>query len=149
MEKNFQKYHTYRNAIDQINLAIDSGFFLEAITIEESILADRLYRFCKDNGYKTKADRATLGDEKRFLEGLSTDIKDSEQIDFLTELKEFWLNRNICLHQIAKSEPGEPTIDFEELTRIAKLTAVNGKQLTKKVSNWAQRYKTKTLKVSN
>lgn len=45
MEKNIQKYDSYKYAYDQIRAAINARFYLEAITIEESILADRLYRF--------------------------------------------------------------------------------------------------------
>lgn len=145
MEKNFQKYESYKNAYDQIKAAIDAGFYLEAITIEESILADRLYRFCKDKGYSRRAERATLGDEKRYIEGLPIDIQQSEKIDFLVNLELFWINRNKCLHQIVKSEPGEPTIDIETFRDFACQTADNGLILAKKVNNWAKRYKQKAM----
>jgi len=146
MDKNMPKYKSYRNAYDQIKLAIDAGFFLEAITIEESILTDRLFRFCKDHGMKKPIDRATLGDVLRVLQGLPAETQDFENIDFLPSLIEFWDNRNICLHQIVKSGPGEPTIDFVEIIDRARITAISGKALTKKVSNWAQRYKIGFLK---
>ncbi|MHC1740625.1 MAG: hypothetical protein AB9897_05885 [Anaerolineaceae bacterium] len=140
MDKNIQKYESYKNAYDQIKAAIGAGFYLEAITIEESILADRLYRFCKDRGYSRRAERATLGNEKRYLEGLSVDIQQSEEIDFLVELDLFWTNRNKCLHQIVKSEPGEPTIDVNTFKELARQTASDGLVLVKKVNSWVKRY---------
>ncbi len=143
MLKNMPKYFTYRFAIDQINKAIDAGFFLEAITIEESIIVDRLYRFCKDNGLTKSASLATLGTVETFLKKLPADIQQIEQIDFLEELDSFRQKRNTCLHQIAKSDPGEPTMPFDEFIDLAGSTAIEGRVLMKKISNWAKRYKRK------
>lgn len=143
MDKNMPKYFTYRFAIDQINKAIDAGFFLEAITIEESIIVDRLYRFCKDNGLTKSASLATLGTVETFLKKLPADIQQIEQIDFLEELDSFRQKRNTCLHQIAKSDPGETTMPFDEFIDLAGSTAIEGRALMKKISNWAKRYKRK------
>jgi hypothetical protein len=146
VEKNLQKYNTYKNAFEQIDAAINAGFFLEAITIEESILTDRLYRFCRDNGYTRRVERATLGDELRFITSHPIEFLQSENVDYLPEAAQFWTTRNTCLHQIAKSEPDTPTLDYEELSKLAKETAIEGKSLVKKVSLWAQKNKAKVLK---
>ncbi len=146
MLKNMPKYYTYRYAIDQINKAIDAGFFLEAITIEESIIVDRLYRFCWDNGLTKLASEATLGTVETFIKRIPDEIQRAEQIDFLDELGRFRQNRNTCLHQIAKSEPGEPTMPFEDFIDRARSTATEGRVLMKKISNWAKRYKRKVTR---
>lgn len=146
MLKNMPKYYTYRYAIDQINKAIDAGFFLEAITIEESIIVDRLYRFCWDNGLTKSASQATLGTVETFIKRIPDEIQRVEQIDFLEELDRFRQNRNTCLHQIAKSDPGEPTMPFEEFINLARSTAIEGKALMKKISNWSRRYKRKVTR---
>ena len=143
MNKNMPKYFTYRYAIDQINKAIDAGFFLEAITIEESILVDRLYRFCRDNKMKKMAEKATLGDTIQCIKKISDEVQQAEKIDFLDELDCFREKRNTCLHQIAKSEPGEPTMPFEEFLNLARKTALDGRELTQKVGNWSKRYNRK------
>ena len=39
------KYHSYKAAYSRMNLAMDKGFYLEAITIQESIISDRLLSF--------------------------------------------------------------------------------------------------------
>jgi len=59
-EKNYTKYESYRFAFDQIDRAIKDGYFLEAITIEESILADRLISFLQLKGISAN-ERFTLG----------------------------------------------------------------------------------------
>lgn len=99
--------------------------------------------FFKDRGYTKRAGRATLGDEKRHIEGFPIDIQQLENINFLDELDLFWTNRNKCLHQIVKSGPGEDTINIDVFTELASQTAVNGLELVKKVNNWAKKFKRK------
>lgn len=43
--KNTIKYYSYRAAYSRMNLAMKSGFYLEAIAIQESIISDRLLSF--------------------------------------------------------------------------------------------------------
>jgi len=151
MSANYPKYNSYRNAHEQIDKAIEASFYLEAITIEESILCDRLLRFYNDQraGGDKKKDlmRITLGTEVAFLEK-SAELRNNYSINFLNELSRFWESRNKCLHQIAKSEPGMPTENFEDLINLAKETAVSGKELVKMVSKWAMKYK-KTVMTSS
>lgn len=59
-DKNYTKYESHKYAFDQIDLAIEKGLFLEAITIEESILADRLISFLQLDGKEINANRFTL-----------------------------------------------------------------------------------------
>lgn len=141
MEKNIQKYMTYKNAYDQINSAIANGYFLEAITIEESILTDRLFRFCKDSGFTHSWDRATLGLELMHIKKLIGKNIDLQDFTLIDELDAFWKNRNICLHQIVKSDLREPTMDFSNLIQLANKTALEGKTLCQKANNWAKKYK--------
>ena len=104
---------------------------------------DRLYRFCRDNGLTKSASQSTFGTVETFLKRLPDDILQAEKIDFLDELDLFRQNRNTCLHQIAKSEPGEATMPFEDFQNLARETALDGKALTKKVGNWSKTYKRK------
>lgn len=143
MVKNMSKYFTYRYANEQLKKAIVAGFYLEAITIEESIIVDRLFRFCKDNGLKISASQATLGTIKTCIEKLPIESQEIWQIDFYDELNQFRQNRNTCLHQIAKSEPGEPTLSLKEFEGLARGTAMNGRVLMVKICNWAKRYNRK------
>jgi len=135
------KYNSYRRGMDKVNEGIAAGFYLEAITIEESILTDRMLLFCRRKGYNKELTRITLG-------GIITFLKQNEilcidnGIDFIDDLSQFWENRNTCLHQIAKSEPGTATKDFGELSILANKTAINGKLLVNKiVGGWARKYR--------
>jgi hypothetical protein len=139
MAKNMAKYNSYRWAMEQVNKGIAEGFFLEAITIEESILTDRLLLFYRQKGHNQKESYLTLGRILAFLKQNETLCKDNG-IDFVDDLDQFWKNRNTCLHQIAKSEPGTATLDIEELTRLASTTAINGKLLVKEVGGWSGKY---------
>lgn len=142
MEKNYQKGASYKNTYKQIDAAINAGYYLEAITLEESILTDRLYRFCRDHHYVKKAERATLGDELRFIKSLPEGTFIIEEPNIISDLDTFWMNRNKCLHQIAKSEPGKPTIDFNEIYILAEETARSGSKIIKRIKRWAEKYKT-------
>ena len=147
MEKNITKYESYKNAYEQIDAAIAAGFYLEAITIEESIMTDRLFRFCRDHGLRHSWDRATLGSEIKLINEKMVGKTEVTDLDFIGNLEEFWGNRNKCLHQIVKSEPGTSTQDFHEMLTLARKTAVDGKTLCKKVSNWSKKYELRSKKV--
>lgn len=144
-EKNYTKYESYKFAFDQIDLAIEKGFYLEAITIEESILADRLISFLQLNGKKVKKS-FTLGRCFDPLKHFDTDFSIKESDDFRTDLKIWWSKRNDCLHAIVKSNRGDPTIEVDEFLDIAKETALQGRTLSRQVANWATSQKRKIIK---
>jgi hypothetical protein len=50
MKKNMMKYSSYRKGMDKIKEGIAEGFSLEAITIEDSMLTDRLLLFYRQKG---------------------------------------------------------------------------------------------------
>ena len=107
------------NAYEQIDAAIVAGFFLEAITIEESIMIDRLFRFCRDNGLRQSWDRATLGSEIQLINEKIVGKNKVIDLNFNGNLEEFWGNRNKYPHQIVKSELGTSTQDFHEMIALA------------------------------
>ena len=66
--RNVGKYNAYKYAFGMIKEAIESGFYFQAITIEESILCDRLLSVLligKDVLRKDKLSNATLGSALR------------------------------------------------------------------------------------
>ena len=150
MEKNYHKYFSYRYAFGRINDAIAAGFYLEAITIEESIISDRLLRVCRNFGYKEALHNASLGSLEKYLEkniARIQEIMPETCSVFLPRIKEFRGYRNKCLHQIAKSEPGEKTLEVEEFLEITKKIALDGKLLARDLSNWVKEYKRATKPV--
>jgi len=98
------RYNLYKQAYSRINDATKQGFFLEAITIIESLISDRLesrLTFLKKHDVSFK----TLG-------GL---IKESRKTETDSPLKELvaqdldrWRNdRNKALHEMAKIADGD------------------------------------------
>jgi hypothetical protein len=78
---------------------------------------------------------------KDLLGKIYVGITNAIDFPYLNDLELFWGNRNTCLHQLVKSAPGTATQDFHEMMTLAYKTAISGKSLCKKVSNWSQKYK--------
>ena len=49
---NIEKFNSYAEGFARINEANEKGFYLEAITIEESIIVDRLLSHLHSKGFK-------------------------------------------------------------------------------------------------
>lgn len=128
---NKEKFNSYAEGFDRINNSIKDGYFFEAITIEESIIVDRLLSLLNFNGYKPnkKADEILLG---YLLNYKKTKLLISH--DLFDKLDSFRVNRNKSLHQICKSEPGTKTDDINNFLKIAKETAISGKELARECS---------------
>lgn len=98
------RYHLYREAFAHANRAIEERFYLEAITVTESLLADRLesrasYLLKRDFGFKT------LENLIRKLSEIETDqtLKDIINKDVVS-----WkASRNRALHEMAKLAHGD------------------------------------------
>jgi len=129
-----QRYERYKSVIDQYNKAMEQGFYLEATTIMESLIADRLERLAnyvaqKLEGLDSNFSYKTLGELTRFLNDekqqpyLDEDLR--KTIQGITE----WKNqRNRALHEIAKLDDKEE-IAFADLYEDAKATAERGLKL--------------------
>lgn len=138
--KNTEKYLSYAEAHRRMNSACEQKFFLEAITIQESIISDRLLSYL--NGKKI----ISVDDPKFKINRVSFNSlieKLGKTHELFSELNEWRENRNICVHSIAKSLPGEPTLSVNKFLEIAEKTAVLGKKLTRKVEDWHKREKRK------
>jgi hypothetical protein len=142
--KNYPKYYSYKFAYGQINRALESEFFLEAITIEESILADRLLGVLRNQGFAQPVNKTTLGGLIKFIRDNKEDViklVPDKPFTYLNSLESFWTGRNTCIHQIAKAEPGEKPIGIMEFLTIAQMTAQTGKKLCRDISSWSKAYK--------
>jgi len=121
IKKNTAKYLSFKYAYERIDLAMSKKFYLEAAMIEESIISDRLQSFLAGKSViKIKKNHYfSLGDLIKKSKGLLND-------DLVTKLQKWKDDRNIVAHQIAKSDPGEPTISIKDYLIRAKETAEIG-----------------------
>lgn len=143
--KNVKKYLSYKEAYSKMNNAIKLGFYLEAITIQESIISDRLLSFVIGKNIVRISENELHKSEVNFS-NLLKKTKDfmSEYKTLPDELELFRKDRNTCVHLLVKSFPGKPTIDVLNFNSLARETSVKGKRLTRKVLEWHKTEKKKT-----
>jgi hypothetical protein len=143
--KNYYRYYSYRYAFSQMKKAIEGKFYLEAITIQESIITERLLNFVIRNSI------VSINEDELYRQIVSL----SKLIDYsksyfddenlYDDLNTFRKDRNKCIHAIVKSYPGNPTIKVSDFQKLAKETCLNGRILTRKVDAWHRRMKKKSL----
>ena len=134
--KNRIKGASFTYAFGRINTAIKQEFYLEAVTLAESVISDRLYSFVKHREGKVNK-KTTLHQLISKAQKLSTSTVTTKYgNDMFQALDQWRINRNTCVHSVAKSEPGEPTITVDEFTAMAKASAIEGKKLARLVCDW-------------
>lgn len=136
--KNIPKYLSYTKAWERINAAIERGFNLEAIAIEESIISDRLFSYILGVDPKAKISaKSGLGELiSHWRKNGGTSIVDSDGTD-LGVMAEAWrAKRNTAIHGLVKSTPGSSPMPPDDFLDMARQAALEGKALARKVQNW-------------
>lgn len=128
----------YKHAHERIKAALDAGFYLEAITLCESILADRLEarRAWLNQQDHAKRQFSTLGGLVRELtQSKAQDMSERDEgaQAVYREIGAWARSRNHALHEMAKLAEGDDTTWDERYKNLAKIAAT-GHGLTRKVS---------------
>jgi hypothetical protein len=133
--KNITKGASFTYAFRRINESIRHEFYLEAVTLAESIISDRLLSYVKSRDVRVSKNTSLkqLIDKAKKLNATADSINSEYDLPLLLELDEWRVNRNKCVHSVAKSEPGEPTITIDEFLSLAKKSANDGKDLARRV----------------
>lgn len=146
-ETNAAKYFSHREAWGRIKRAIGHGFFLEAVTLEESVITDRLFSyFCKtgvlDPERKAYISFGRLVEllMKHESEPICDPIRNPRFTNLQQSLLEWKNDRNHVVHGIVKSA-GERHDDVLDFIREAERIAREGEQIANSVNNWHRRYK--------
>ena len=138
MAKNAPKYLSYKEAWRRINAANEQGFYLEVVTICESIISDRLLSYILGVNKESKANtRTTFGNlikEWRKLANGKLILKD--QSDIGARVDAWRAERNEFIHGLVKSEPGTATQDVSSFLERAECAACKGIKLAKAVKAW-------------
>lgn len=149
---NTAKYESYKLALRQVRKAIQSGYYLEAVTIEESLLSDRLWSTL-NVGRSPQKRIPTLGDALEKWHptkldrngGLPAQHKNARlfagEMEFLyPALHEWWKRRCVLLHGIGKSPQGQaPEIRAEVFPDEAAAVARFGLWAFRYVDDWVKR----------
>jgi hypothetical protein len=136
---NSRKFDSFREALARIKMAQADGWYFEAVTLQESILCDRLQsHLVAIDVSLPNPKKITLG---KLLNIYSKNKCQTIQTDLYDRLRSWWENRNIVVHEFAKSWPGSPTVEVEDALDRAKETAKNGDKLTKDMLKWHRNQK--------
>lgn len=150
MSGNQAKYLSYKTAWEQMTTAISEGYFLEAITVQESMMFDRVRSFVEYAEKQQAKDPdvvPAVKDElpittllRRWEACLNADKKQAPRWDSDVELPaqaiEWARRRNEAIHGIVKSAPGNPTAPICDFLSDAKKTAEDGATLVRDISDW-------------
>lgn len=125
-----QRYHLYRMAYGRISEAMDAGFYLEAITLIESIATDRL-----------ESRLSFLTGTNRGFENLGpliTSMRKHEQDPALRALVDKDLDawremRNASLHEMPKLAAGDSST-WEDRTLFLSIVAIEGLDILRQLS---------------
>lgn len=124
------RFTLYKKAIEQFNGALEAGYYLEAITICESLITDRLESRCGELGQPLAF--KNLGALIRKLREIETDHDLYQLID--KDLDTWRTNRNIALHEIVKFEKGEIP-NWESRSEASKGYAEEGMIIFRQIDN--------------
>lgn len=141
---NAAKYESYREAWARIDSACKDHYFLEAITIEESIISDRLISYLSRSDspspLKPKGKRRRYPGFADLIDLFRNDVGEpvlqGDFRDLGASLDEWRDSRNSAIHAIVKSEPGTPTFPIEEFLADAQRCAEEGRELARAVCDW-------------
>ena len=135
-EGNTRKFNSYAEAFARIAKAQEAGFYLEAVTLSESIISDRLVSYTSRPG---------TGKQPNLNQAFALLIKEIRDVapELYGELDQWKNARNTLIHQFAKSLPGTPTTAVEDQLAIAKQAAAEGERLARRVCDWHREQKRK------
>jgi hypothetical protein len=139
--KNHLKGESYTHAFRRINEAIEQGFYLEAVTLAESIISDRLLSFVKyHNGKVTvrTSFHTLINSAKKFN---ATQVLTKSGEDLFDALDRWRIERNACVHSFTKSEPGTAPESIYDFNRTAEKASKSGKTLARHVCSWHKKMK--------
>jgi hypothetical protein len=150
---NTAKYLSYREAWARIYKAQAHGFYLEAVTIAESIIGDRLLSYLVRVGALVRRPESkTYPRFHQLIEkwrALHPEPIRTPEIRNLQLAVDTWKSkRNEVVHSIVRSHPGTPIKGIDAFLLDAQVTAIEGGVLARAVCVWAESTKRKARAVS-
>lgn len=115
----------YQRVLEQYKRAMESGFYLEAVTLMESIISDRL------------ESRATYLDKTTGFDTLGKlcNILSSDTVlkDIIPQIVDWKNGRNRMLHEMSKIDASDMAEDFDEKYESGRLLAQSGLDIFRQV----------------
>ena len=128
-----ERFELYKAAFSWISKSIDDGYYLEAISIVESLITDRLESYLsllKGEDFSFK----TLGS---LIDGFRSKENNTDELlrSLVLEKLDPWRRRrNIAAHEMVKIEDGKK-ISWEDRVKINYEVAKDGLELVRKIDS--------------
>jgi hypothetical protein len=149
---NAAKYFSYAEAWGRIKKSIGCEFYLEAVTIEESIMCDRLISYlCRIGALKPDANSERQSFASLIAcwkKHVPAPIGDHVFSDLQHEVDTWRKRRNKVVHGMVKSVPGAKHQDILDFKKEAELVALLGQRVAKSLCNWYDREKYRLAKLT-
>ena len=141
-----KKYLGYREAWSRIRIAQKNGHYLEAVTLEESIICDRLISYLVSNGALARPVSGNNHPSFSSLIGLwkrteGTPISEGGFSNLQESVDTWRILRNKVVHGIVKSYPDTEPDDITSFLEEAERAAEEGRKLARAVSKWREKAK--------
>ena len=132
----------YASAIRRLNEAVEAGYYVETIAIEESLICDRMESLANELS-DGKFSYKTIGCLTDFLLGKKQkDAISPEIAEALKQIKQWAEKRNNAVHELAKLTP-DMTETFDDSYRKLEDVAKDGLSLFRKLDNLIQKQRRK------
>jgi hypothetical protein len=148
--RNANKYFSYREAWVRVKKARASRYYLEAVTLEESIIADRLLSFlvcANEIQAESRTEEYSFG---RLIQLWRKRVPQPIAVEYFPDLRsavdEWRKHRNRVVHSIVKSMPGAPQRDVLDFLKEAEFVAFQGEALAHALTDWVKRAKREFIK---
>ena len=149
---NANKYFSYSEAWVRIKKAHGSGFYLEAVTLEESIIADRLVSFLVCVGEiqaESRVEKCSFG---QLIQLWTKRVPQPIPVEYFPDLRlavdDWRKHRNRVVHGMVKSMPGTQHGDVLDFLKEAEFVAFQGETLALAVSDWVKKAKRQFIKTN-
>lgn len=139
--KNHLKGASFTYAFERINESIKAEFYLEAVTLAESIISDRLLSFVKHHKKSVDVRTKFYNLIQLAAKHNTASVQTKKGVDLFVALDLWRDERNKCIHSISKSEPSTPTVPVGVFVGLAKQCAKDGKVLARLVCDWDKKHR--------
>lgn len=136
-----QRYDLYKLANEQLKAAYDAGFYIECVSICESIISDRIE--ARLQFLRRGTDKPSHIDSLGRLLKQVTDIEPEDQVelrDAYTSIREWGNARNETIHQFVKVTDQNHLANAKDRTLKSKTAARDGKALMKLISKLVKKH---------
>lgn len=133
-----ERYELYKATFEWIAKSISEGFYLEAISLEESLITDRLESYLT---WLTEIDFGfmNLGTLQKAIEKHETDVV--LRLLVLDELEQWRRARNKAAHEMVKIEDGRK-VCWNDRMQINQHVAETGLELIRKIDRQTRKLRT-------